>query len=176
MALHGRRLNRIASRNNKDKQNEDDQEHNSPAGITAENTTITVHLFHSPRLTYTATYVQQAIRATVFVLISMKMFSCHGYRSSSRGKQNEPVDRLLSIYGLLIFETAQKRCDSDTAHRADCKRQISNAAIYSRSRRITTRRSVGLVTSRNPAAANALRLPTWSSPQVISLSGTVIIG
>jgi hypothetical protein len=35
---------------------------------------------------------------------------------------------------------------------------------------------VGWVTSVNPAAAKMLRLPTCSSPQVISYSGCVIIG
>jgi hypothetical protein len=36
--------------------------------------------------------------------------------------------------------------------------------------RITTRRSVGRLTSLNPAAAKMLRLPTWSSPRDL-LSG-----
>jgi len=33
--------------------------------------------------------------------------------------------------------------------------------------RITTRRGVDWLTSANPASAKLLRLPTWSSPQVI---------
>ena len=37
--------------------------------------------------------------------------------------------------------------------------------------RMTTRRSVGRLTSVNPAAAKMLRLPTWSSPHVTSLPG-----
>jgi hypothetical protein len=45
-----------------------------------------------------------------------------------------------------------------------------------KSMRITTRRTVGLLTSLNPAAAKTLRLPTWSSPHVISCPGRVIIG
>jgi hypothetical protein len=39
--------------------------------------------------------------------------------------------------------------------------------------RITTRRTVGRLTSTNPAAAKMLRLPTWSSPHVMSCSRTV---
>ncbi len=42
--------------------------------------------------------------------------------------------------------------------------------------RITTRLRVGLLTSAKPAAAKMLRLPTWSSPQVISFPGSVSIG
>jgi hypothetical protein len=42
--------------------------------------------------------------------------------------------------------------------------------------RITTRLGVGLLTSAKPAAAKMLRLPTWSSPQVISFPGSVSIG
>ena len=39
--------------------------------------------------------------------------------------------------------------------------------------RITTRRSVGLLTSLKPAAAKMLRVPTWSSSRMTSV---VIIG
>ena len=42
--------------------------------------------------------------------------------------------------------------------------------------RITTRRGVGLATSVNPAASNMLRVPTWSSPQVMSRPASVSIG
>ena len=47
---------------------------------------------------------------------------------------------------------------------------------YLKSIRMTTRRTVGLLTSLNPAAVKMLRLPTYSSPHVISCPGCVIIG
>ena len=47
--------------------------------------------------------------------------------------------------------------------------------LAQKSIRITTRLRVGLLTSANPAAAKMLRLPTWSSPQVISLPGSMSI-
>lgn len=39
---------------------------------------------------------------------------------------------------------------------------------HQKSIRMTARLGVGLLTSTNPASANTSRLPTWSSPQVIS--------
>ncbi len=42
--------------------------------------------------------------------------------------------------------------------------------------RITTRRGVGWLTSVKPASAKTLRAPTCSSPQTISLPGSVSIG
>src|SRR2546423_1276847 len=45
-----------------------------------------------------------------------------------------------------------------------------------KSTRMTTRRRVGWLTSRNPASSNTWRAPTCSSPQVITLPGATIIG
>jgi hypothetical protein len=45
-----------------------------------------------------------------------------------------------------------------------------------RSIRITTRLSVGWLTSMNPASAKTLRLPTFNSPQVMSSPGWTSIG
>ncbi|MFE7039692.1 hypothetical protein ACFU9X_09630 [Streptomyces atratus] len=41
---------------------------------------------------------------------------------------------------------------------------------------MTTRLSVGLFTPVNLASAKTSRLPTWSSPQLISIPGFVITG
>lgn len=46
----------------------------------------------------------------------------------------------------------------------------------SKSMRITTRRRLGRLTSVRPAAANMLRVPTFSSPHVMSCPGSVRIG
>ena len=58
----------------------------------------------------------------------------------------------------------------------DCESALPPVAAHQNSTRITTRLGVGRLTSLNPAAAKMLRLPTWSSPQVISCPGSVIIG
>lgn len=42
--------------------------------------------------------------------------------------------------------------------------------------RMTTRRAVGWVICVNPASSKTCRAPTWTSPQVISLPGWVIMG
>ncbi len=65
---------------------------------------------------------------------------------------------------------------------ADCSAMWCSSLLVavllsvSKSIRITTRRGVGRLTSSNPAAANMLRVPTWSSPQVMSSPGWVSIG
>jgi hypothetical protein len=55
-------------------------------------------------------------------------------------------------------------------------RTLTSAGYCVKSTRITTRRGLGRLTSVKPASAKTWRLPTYSSPQVISLPGWVIIG
>ena len=61
--------------------------------------------------------------------------------------------------------------------RGTCSRPRAGAAPRAqKSMRITTRRTVGWLTSSKPAAAKMLRLPTCSSTRHDVLPGSVIIG
>jgi len=84
-------------------------------------------------------------------------------------------------FGAAFHRTVSERApdgDADGLCRADRSRRELEPAVGGayKSMRITTRRTVGRLTSVKPAAAKMLRLPTWSSPQVISRPGSVSIG
>src|ERR1700691_2190112 len=82
-------------------------------------------------------------------------------RPSAAGARDEPE----------VHVAWRSACHLDRA--APTARALARPAH--RSILITTRRLVGRVTSLNPAAAKALRLPTWSSPEVIVFPGSVSI-
>ena len=106
--------------------------------------------------------------------------------------QNGHEDRRLleSHFGAWVVCTElpgpiSRRRPRREGHRAGRNRGMTPASMRERSEdqlccsrpiRMTTRRAVGRLTSSNPASSKTWRAPTWTSPQVISLPGWVIIG